>query len=318
MRGETKVASTRDGDARGRTHTGTVRNLFVSLRPHQWTKNLLVFAGAVFSGSLSEPDALVSSVEVFVAFCLASSAVYLFNDLRDLPCDRLHPHKRNRPLAAGYVTRAQAWLSIVILSAAAFGLAALTDGSTVGVLATYLALNLAYTLVLKHVVILDVLAVSLGFVIRAVAGAVAIGVESSPWLVLCTLMLAMLLSFGKRWHELSTIGDEQPGHRLVLQSYSLGYLELMMGISAAAAIVMYTLYTMAPSTVGRFGSRGLVMTVPFVVYGVSRYLYLVRERGDGGDPALLLVTDRGLVCNSLLWAAVCFVVIYGPADWLQW
>lgn len=294
--------------------------LLVSLRPHQWVKNTLLFGGLVFSHSLTRIDAVRDSLLGFVAFCLASSGIYLFNDLRDIEEDRKHVVKRFRPLASGAVSPVSAAVILVLL-----WIESLLLGFRLGlgfgvILAVYLTTNLGYSLGLKKAVILDVMIVASGFVLRAVAGALAIGVKPSPWLILCTLMLALLVGFGKRRHELVLLKEHASKHRVSLQGYSLPFLDLMMAISAAAAVVTYSLYTMADETVARFGTRALVLTTLCVMYGIFRYLYLVHQRGEGGDPARLFITDWPTLVNGVLWIGLaCFIIyIYGPASWQLW
>jgi 4-hydroxybenzoate polyprenyltransferase len=296
----------------------TLWALLVSLRAHQWVKNILVFGGVIFSRSLLHWEVVRLSLWAFVTFCFASSGVYLLNDLRDLEADRRHPTKRLRPLAAGRLTPVSAGIAMAVLLIGS-SLAALSlSWSFSIVLWTYVVLNVAYSTGLKRVVILDVMMVATGFVLRAVAGAVVIGVQASPWLILCTLMLALLVGFGKRRHELSLLQSEARNHRASLDGYSVQFLDLMMAIAGGAAVVTYALYTMAEETVARFGSRSLVLTTPWVLYGVFRYLYLVHQRMEGGDPAQLFVTDIPTLVNGLLWiVAICFI-LYGPAGWQPW
>jgi 4-hydroxybenzoate polyprenyltransferase len=182
----------------------------------------------------------------------------------------------------------------------------------------YLGMNVLYSLRLKHVVILDVMIIAVGFVLRAVAGAVAIGVDTSPWMVLCTMTLALLVGFGKRRNELCVLKEEASSHRACLEGYTTQFLDMMMSISGGAAIVCYTLYTMANLTVQRFGSHALVLTTPFVIYGVFRYLYLIHVKSEGGDPSRLFVTDIPILFNGLLWGVSCAVCVYTPAEWLPW
>jgi len=296
----------------------TLRALALSLRPHQWVKNILIFGGLIFSRSLLHWEVVWLSISAFVTFCLASSGVYLLNDLRDIEADRRHPTKRLRPLAAGELSPVSAGITMAALLIGST-LAALSLGWSFSmVLWSYLVLNVAYSTGLKRVVILDVMVVAAGFVLRAVAGAVVIGVQPSPWMLLCTLMLALLVVFGKRRHELSLLEGEARNHRASLEGYSIQFLDLMMAMAGAAAVVTYALYTMADETVARFGSRHLVLTTPWVLYGVFRYLYLVHQKMDGGDPAWLFVSDVPTLVNALLWiAAVCFL-LYAPPGWQPW
>ncbi len=298
--------------------TSAVRGLLVSLRPQQWVKNTLLFGGLIFSRSLMHWTTVRLSLCAFAIFCMASSGVYLLNDLCDVEADRRHPLKRFRPLAAGKFSLnvARGAMGVLLLGSAL--LALLLRPAFALTLVVYLLLNVAYSLGLKRVVILDVMAIALGFVLRAVAGAVVIGVTASPWLVLCTLMLALLMSFGKRRHELNLLEGEAHNHRQSLDGYSIQFLDLMMTISAGAAVVTYALYTMADETVARFNSHSLVLTVPFVLYGIFRYLFLVHKRMEGGDPARLLVTDMPTLINVGLWVVVVCFILYGPRAWHPW
>jgi 4-hydroxybenzoate polyprenyltransferase len=298
--------------------TSATRGLLLSLRPQQWVKNTLVFGGLIFSRSLMHWPTVRLSLCAFAIFCMASSGVYLLNDLCDVEADRRHPIKRFRPLAAGKFSLNVARTAMGLLFVGSALAALLLRPAFALTLGIYLLLNVAYSLGLKRVVILDVMVIALGFVLRAVAGAVVIGVTASPWLVLCTLMLALLMSFGKRRHELNLLETEAHNHRQSLDGYSLQFLDLMMTISAGAAVVTYALYTMADETVARFNSHSLVLTVPFVLYGIFRYLFLVHKRMEGGDPARLLVTDMPTLLNVGLWVLVVCFILYGPRTWHPW
>jgi 4-hydroxybenzoate polyprenyltransferase len=288
---------------------GIPHALFVSLRPHQWLKNLVVLAALVFSKHLFDLDALAQALLAFAVFCALAGAVYLVNDLADLERDRLHPAKRTRPLASGQLpprlARAAAALLFVAALAAAW---VLGPGFLVCALA-YPALGLAYSLGLKHVLILDVLAVALGFVLRAVAGAVAIGVHFSPWLLVCTLLLALFLALAKRRHELVTLEDAA-AHRQILAEYSPYLLDQMIGVVTASCLTAYAFYTLAPETVEKYRTERLALTIPFVIYGIFRYLYLVHHRGQGGSPGDVLLTDRPLLVAVALCAAVMVLIVY--------
>lgn len=296
----------------------TVRWLLVSLRPQQWVKNTLIFGGLIFSRSLFHWEIVRLSLSAFAIFCMASSGIYLLNDLCDIKADRKHPLKRLRPLAAGKFSLNTARGAMCLLLVGSASLAILLRPKFALVLGIYLLLNFAYSLGLKSVVILDVMAIAMGFVLRAVAGAVVIGVGASPWLVLCTLMLALLMGFGKRRHELNLLQEEALNHRQSLEGYSLQFLDLMMTITAGAALVTYALYTMADETVARFNSHSLVLTVPFVLYGIFRYLFLVHKRMGGGDPARLLVTDAPTLINVGFWVVMVCFILYGPRAWHPW
>lgn len=296
----------------------SVWGLLLSLRPHQWVKNSLIFGALIFSHSLAQWPAVRLSLSAFLAFCMSSSGVYLLNDLCDLEADRKHPVKRRRPLAAGRLSPVLARIMMVALIASAVIISFKLRTAFALILGIYLLLNLAYSFGVKRVVILDVMLVAMGFVLRAVAGAVAINVQASPWLILCTLMLALLMGFGKRRHELTLLQEEAQSHRHSLDGYSIQFLDLMMTIAGGAAVVTYALYTMAEETVSRFHTRSLILTIPFVLYGVFRYLYLVHKREGGGDPARMFVTDAPTLLNVGLWVVTICLILYGPRAWQPW
>jgi 4-hydroxybenzoate polyprenyltransferase len=285
------------------------RALFVSLRPHQWLKNLVVLAALVFSKHLFDADALARALFAFAIFCALAGAVYLVNDLADLERDRLHPAKRTRPLASGALSPGAARAAAVLLFGGAVA-AAWTLGPAFLLCAlAYPALGVAYSLGLKHVVILDVLAVALGFVLRAVAGAVAIGVHFSPWLLVCTILLALFLALAKRRHEIVTLEDAV-GHRQILAEYSPYLLDQMIAVVTASCLTAYAFYTLAPETVEKYRTERLALTIPFVIYGIFRYLYLVHRREQGGSPGDVLLTDRPLLAAVALWAVAMVLIVY--------
>ncbi|MDO8479963.1 MAG: decaprenyl-phosphate phosphoribosyltransferase [Candidatus Rokubacteria bacterium] len=285
--------------------------LLASLRPRQWVKNLFVFAGVIFSQQLLTPR-VWPALAAFAIFCGLSGAIYLFNDVADVDKDRLHPSKRLRPVASGALPIGAAIGFGVLLLAGclaaafrlspAFGLVALAYGT----------LLTAYSLWLKHLVILDVLTVATGFVLRAVAGAVAVDVEISGWLLICTILIALFLALGKRRHEYRSLQGDAAAHRPILAEYSEGFLDQMISVVTASTVTTYALYTMSPETVAKFHTRLLPLTLPFVLYGIFRYLYLLYRRDLGGNPSDLLVTDRGLLLDALLWMVTTLAIIYGP------
>jgi len=286
-----------------------LRALLVSLRPHQWTKNLVVLAALAFSKHLFDADALVRAASAFLVFCALSGAVYLANDLVDAERDRAHPVKRLRPIASGVlpvpVARA-AFAALVVLGLLASW--ALGPGFLLCALA-YLGLNMAYTFGLKNVVILDVLAVALGFVLRAVAGAVVIQVVFSEWLIVCTLLLSLFLSLAKRRHELVTLADAA-GHRSILAEYSPYLLDQMTAVVKASCLMAYAFYTLAPETIEKYRTDRLALTIPFVIYGIFRYLYLVHRKEQGGSPTDVLLTDWPLLVATVLWGLVVVLIVY--------
>ena len=285
--------------------------LLASLRPRQWVKNLFVFAGVIFSQQLLTPR-VWPALAAFAIFCGLSGAIYLFNDVADVDKDRLHPSKRRRPVASGALPIGAAIAFGILLLAGclaaafrlspAFGLVALFYG----------ALLTAYSVWLKHLVILDVLTVATGFVLRAVAGAVAVDVEISGWLLICTILIALFLALGKRRHEYRSLTGDAAAHRPILAEYSEGFLDQMISVVTASTVTTYALYTMSPETVAKFHTRLLPLTLPFVLYGIFRYLYLLYRRDLGGNPSDLLVTDRGLLLDALLWMLATLAIIYGP------
>ncbi len=289
----------------------------VSLRPRQWVKNFFVFAGLIFSQSLFTP-LVWPALGAFLIFCALSGAIYVFNDLADVDKDRLHPVKRNRPIARGALPAPVAMglgVGLLVLSLAAAFALPLGFGLTA---VAYAALLIAYSVWLKHVVILDVLTVAAGFVLRAVAGAEAIAVEISGWLVICTILVALFLALGKRRHEYRTLKGEAAAHRPILAEYSEGFLDQMVAVVTASTVTAYALYTMSPETVAKFDTRLLPVTLPFVLYGVFRYLYLLYRRELGGNPSDLLLNDRALLVNTGLWMLTLLVIIYGPVWGSAW
>jgi 4-hydroxybenzoate polyprenyltransferase len=289
------------------------RALLVSLRPHQWAKNLVVLAALAFSKHLFDPDPVFRASLAFAIFCALSGAVYLVNDLRDVEQDRRHPLKRLRPVASGALSPQTAAVAAAVLVVVSLGASLLLGIPFALAALAYLGLNGAYSFGLKDVVILDVLAISLGFVLRAVAGALAIDVRFSSWLLVCTILLALFLSLAKRRHELVTLEAAAPGHRRILAEYSPYLLDQMISVVTASCLMAYAFYTMAPETVEKYRTERLALTVPFVLYGIFRYLYLVHRREQGGSPTDVLLTDRPLLVAVALWAVAVVVIVYSAA-----
>jgi 4-hydroxybenzoate polyprenyltransferase len=285
--------------------------VFKSLRAYQWSKNLLLFAALVFARQLEVPGQLTKAVVAFLAFCAASSAMYLLNDILDVKQDRLHPEKCKRPIASGRLSIRTAGLAAVVLGAVALGVAWFLGRGFLGILAVYVFATVAYSLGLKNVFLVDVLVISIGFVIRALAGAVALDVPFSNWLVVCTLFLALFLSLSKRRYEIQLLEEEAVNHREVLGHYTVQYLDSLNLVVACATLIAYTIYTCSPEVVSRLGTDRLYLTLPFVVYGLFRYLYLLHINTHGGDPARTLVRDKYLMVAVLLWGALCVLIIYG-------
>jgi len=289
-----------------------LRSLVVSLRPQQWTKNLVVFAALLFGRQLLDGTAVLRALVAFGVFCALSGVVYLVNDVFDREQDRRHPIKRTRPIASGALQPGTAIAIAVVLSAGAL-LVAFGLGPAFGTAsATYLALLAAYSVVLKHLVILDVIVIALGFVLRAAGGALAIGVPISHWLLVCTILLALFLALAKRRHELVLLADDATSHRRILREYSPYLLDQMIGVVTASTLMGYALYTVSPETIEKFGSDRLLLTLPFPIYGIFRYLYLVHQKQGGGSPAEMLLEDRPLLLCVALWAAAVVVIVYHP------
>jgi 4-hydroxybenzoate polyprenyltransferase len=280
------------------------------MRPYQWVKNLLVFAALFFSLSFFKIEAVKLSIGAFIAFCLVSSGIYLINDIKDRQADILHPQKRFRPIASGALPVGHAAAFSVLLLGLGLTTAFFINLSFFLLIAFYALMNFAYSMGLKMVVLLDVMIVATGFLLRAVGGAFAIGVAVSPWLFICTLMLALLLVFGKRRHEIATMRAEAKNHRKCLKEYNLPFLDGLMFVSAGAAIVTYSLYTMAEEVVARFGTEWLMATTPLVIYGVFRYLYLVYIKKDGGDPTKMMIKDKAFMINGLLYVAMVIMILF--------
>jgi 4-hydroxybenzoate polyprenyltransferase len=287
-------------------------NLLASLRPGQWAKNLLVFAGLLFGLRLFDASAVLRAGSAFLIFCLLSGVVYLINDVADRDSDRQHPLKARRPIASGALS-----VPAAIASAVLFGAIALLSALALGipfllVSVAYLALLGLYSGPLKHIVIIDVLTIAVGFVLRAVAGAVAVDVEISHWLLVCTILLALFISLAKRRHELLLLADGAASHRPILGEYSPYLLDQMISVVTASTLIAYVFYTISPETEQKFGTAWLGLTIPFPLYGIFRYLYLVHQRKGGGSPAELLLTDRPLLICVTLWAVVVALIIYRP------
>jgi 4-hydroxybenzoate polyprenyltransferase len=276
--------------------------ILTSLRPRQWTKNLLVFAGLLFAAEYDDPKRWAQAIAIFVAYCCASSAAYLFNDVRDAAQDRLHPVKRYRPVASGAFRRDRALKVAAMLAIVAIAIAARFGWGSLLLIAGFLGLQAAYTLGLKHLVLIDVMAIAALFVIRAVAGAEAVDVPISPWLIVCTALLALFLALAKRRGELVGTGAE--GARPVLDGYSFALVDQLVSIVAACTIVAYSLYTFN----ARDGSW-MMITIPFVVFGLFRYLLLMHREDLGEEPENVLLTDIPILATIAAWAVTSAVIL---------
>jgi 4-hydroxybenzoate polyprenyltransferase len=286
--------------------------LLLSLRPAQWSKNLLVFAGLLFGRRLFDAASVLDAVSAFAVFCVLSGVVYLVNDIADRESDRQHPLKAQRPIASGALP-----VPIAAGIACALGAGGLAAAYAIGpafaaVAAAYLVLQIMYSFPLKHIVIIDVLTIAVGFVLRAVGGAVAVHVEISHWLLVCTILLALFIALAKRRHEIVLLAGGAANHRPILGEYSAYLLDQMIGVVTASTLISYVFYTISPETQAKFGTAWLGLTIPFPLYGIFRYLYLVHQREGGGSPADLLLTDRPLLACVALWALTVALIIYHP------
>ncbi len=286
-----------------------IKALLQTMRPRQWTKNIFIFGALVFDKKLFEPVYFLRALAAFVMFCLLSGAVYIINDLGDIEKDRQHPIKRNRPLASGRLTPPAAvgvvtgilvvLLPLVFVLDVGFGLIALA----------YLVNNLLYTFWLKNVVIIDVLSIAAGFVLRVGAGVTVIPTERfSPWIYVCMTLLALFLGFGKRRHELVLLATDANNHRRVLDEYNLPFLDEMMGVVTASTVMAYAIYTF--SAAGLPSNHSMMLTVPFVLYAIFRYLYLIHVRGEGGTPEEILLSDRPFLLDVTLWGVLVVTLLY--------
>jgi len=282
----------------------------MSLRPQQWIKNLLVFAALIFSGHLFDIAYIINTVLIFVAFCLVSGSTYIINDVRDKKEDEIHPEKKNRPIASGKISTKSAILFSIILLIVGLSLAFKINLNTFIALLSYFVLTSTYTLYFKHKVIYDIILVALGFVIRAIAGAVAIEVAISPWLLVCTFFLALFLVTGKRRHELVSLEESAQDHRKILGEYNLKLLDQIIVVVTAACIVSYALYTLDASTMAKFKTERLIYTIPIVLAGIFRYFFLIYSRNLGGSPEKVMLNDRGILLTVSLWIIMVGILIY--------
>lgn len=292
-------------------HLPMISALVESVRPRQWTKNLILFAGVIFAQRLGHFEDLEKAFVAFSLFCFIAGAVYLVNDVLDAEADRQHPIKCTRPIASGRLKPSTAIVAAAVLVAVGLGLAFGINWQLGALALAYAILSFGYSISFKHIVILDVMILSLGFVIRAAAGAEAIMVEISPWLLLCTLLLALFLALTKRRHELKLLENGAVNHRPILAEYSTYLLDQMVSVVTASTLVCYSIYTLWPETVAKFGTPNLGLTIPCVLFGIFRYLYLVYQKGEGGRPERILLGDFPFILNLLIWLGIVVAVLYG-------
>jgi 4-hydroxybenzoate polyprenyltransferase len=280
------------------------------MRPRQWLKNAFIFAGLIFSRNLSDVHLLVKVIVGFSLFCLAASSIYIFNDIKDMKKDKEHPEKCKRPIAMGLLQLKKAYAASAVLAIIALIGSFLVDLTFFAILSAYVAMNVAYSIKIKHIVILDVMCIAFGFVLRVIAGTALVDVRPSDWLIICTITLSLFLGFSKRRHEVILIGHEATNHRKVLTDYSITFLDQMIAVATACTVMSYALYTIEDETVAKFGTSNLVFTIPFVIYGIYRYLYLIHRKETGGNPTSTVLTDLPLFLNGILWLGVVIFIIY--------
>jgi len=290
--------------------TSSIVDIVRLLRPMQWSKNSVVFAALIFSKHLLDPHYLLLVTLGALCFCMVASGAYVMNDLRDCERDRQHPLKALRPLPSGRVRQTTAVLLALFLVICGIGSAIALSTDFAIVVGLYFALQVAYTFALKDIVILDVMAIAAGFVMRASAGGVVIDVPVSPWLIICTFLLMMFLGFCKRRHEIVLLEGRATDHRAILKEYSPYFLDQMISVVTASTVVAYAIYTASPEVRDKLGTDKLYLTIPFVLFGIFRYLYLVHQKEEGGNPTQLLLSDRPLIADILLWFTTVAVLLY--------
>jgi 4-hydroxybenzoate polyprenyltransferase len=286
--------------------------LLRSLRPEQWSKNLILFGGLLFGMRLMDRSAVLRASAAFFIFCALSGVVYLVNDVMDREADKRHPLKRRRPIASGALAPRVATITAIVLATMALAAAWFLGQPFFLAAAAYVSLQSLYSGPLKHMVIIDVLTIAIGFVLRAAAGALVLDVPSSHWLLLCTILLALFLGLAKRRHELTLLADDATRHRRILEEYSPYLLDQMIAVVTASTLMAYALYTFSPDTVAKFGTDKLGLTIPFPLYGIFRYLYLVHQKKGGGSPSTMILSDRPLLLCVALWACAVVLIIYRP------
>lgn len=287
-----------------------IRDAVNSMRPTQWIKNLFIFAPLIFSLKFFDFFLLLKTVAAFLLFCILSGSLYILNDLFDREEDKLHPKKSKRPIASGTISKSEAISIFFALSIIGLFLAFWLNKYFFIAALVYFVLQIAYSIKLKHVVIVDVFIITFGFVIRVVAGGLVIEVPISSWLLICTMLLALFLAMSKRRYEIVLLEDMASNHRPILKEYSPYLLDQMIAVVTASTLIAYCLYTISAETVEKFGTTNLVFTVPFVLYGIFRYLYLIHQKGKGGSPESLIIKDKPLLINILLWAGTVFFILY--------
>jgi len=287
-----------------------LKQILISMRPKQWTKNMILFAPLIFSRNLFDTQSLLKIMEAFILFTLLCGAVYIFNDIIDIEKDRCHPKKSQRPLAAGKLSPRNAIIASLLIGITSLAFSLFLNIRFGMAVLSYLILQFAYTFSLKHIIILDVFSVAAGFVLRVLAGAMVIDVPVSTWLVVCTMLLALFLSFCKRRHELINLEMEAVNHRKSLKDYSAYLLDQMIAVVTASTLISYALYTMSEETVKKFGTTDLKYTIPLVLFGIFRYLYLIHQKDEGGNPESIILKDKPMMLNILFYVMAVGIILY--------
>jgi 4-hydroxybenzoate polyprenyltransferase len=287
-----------------------LKQILISMRPKQWTKNAILFAALVFSQNLFHGQSFLRVLEAFILFTFVSGSVYIFNDLIDIEKDRCHPKKSKRPLASGKLKPANAIVASILIGITSLVFSFLLNIRFGMVVFSYLILQLAYTFSLKHIIILDVFSVAAGFILRVLAGAMIIDVPVSPWLLVCTMLLALFLSFCKRRHELINLEAEAVNHRKSLKEYSPYLLDQMIAVVTASTLISYALYTISTETVQKFQTTNLKYTIPLVLFGIFRYLYLIHQKDEGGNPESIILKDKPMIFNIFFYVIIVGLILY--------
>jgi len=290
--------------------TKTIKNYIILIRPYQWIKNIILFAGLIFGKKLNDPEAIFRAVSAFFLFSFIASCQYVINDYLDRKEDAKHPEKRHRPLASGAIDSSTALFITVIVLTFSLILSYTLSHVFFYLVGFYFFFNLLYSMYLKHIVILDVMSISIGFVVRAIAGAVVVNVDFSHWLLLCTFMLSLYWGFGKRRGELILLSDSARHHRKILHEYSVVYLDLMLGVTATMTLMSYVLYTVSPSTVQNLGTDKMIYTIPIVVYAIFRSLYIIYIKNLAHNPTKAILTDKSILLSGFFWLVLVSFFMY--------
>jgi 4-hydroxybenzoate polyprenyltransferase len=291
-------------------HENGLKQIILSMRPKQWTKNIVLFVALIFSQNLFYGQYFLRVLEAFILFTLLSGSVYIFNDLIDIEKDRCHPKKSQRPLASGKLKTTNAILAFIFIGTVVLVFSFLLNIPFGVVALSYIILQLAYTFSLKHIIILDVFCIAAGFVLRVLAGAVVLDVPVSTWFLVCTMLLALFLSFCKRRHELINLEGEAVNHRKSLKEYNPYLLDQMIAVVTASTLMSYALYTMATETTQKFGTTDLKYTIPLVLFGIFRYLYLIHQKNEGGNPESIILKDKPMILNVCIYVLTVALILY--------